>query len=793
MGIGDDMKKGLKLISLIVVLVMLAALFVGCDLFKLNEERYRSQELLTLPKGTVTTLGELIDFMDNNASSYLGNSQYDKQEVWDYFYSLYINQMLIADDYINSNITKLNNSAEASLYKYGKYLSNEDILYYYNNILLSMFSTLDSEVEAALTEKGFTFDTAPTKPKPVKETEIKEDSIYKGSLAKDLTAINEALTKYETMVLPTTSDFDLGYIFEVGSEKLIKKVSELNKRISSDSDKKVLTQQDYISAQTSTLASLKRNVNIKYSVTLQQYIINQLQQMFVQEMVNQWTLIRYKELYDSITVTNGPLEEYLQALIQAQQEKYSLDPTSFASFATTVSETSFILSIPQIYEGRYAEVSNIVLPFNSEQTAQLAAWKKLNLSTEEYNKLRENLALQIVAQDFYSELNEDNEFSDVVDFKQMFINYLDEANNYAKRSTYFAGNEILDNYIALDFINNNGDYAVSFETYVKSDAVYKSGTLLSQFVNSNDAIRKAFNEYLTDKGQASSAASMLEFIDSNENYIKLYTNYLKENKSHDFVLSSTVSGLTAKYNEYIADNWAASSLKYIESDKQVKKNYNDWLFNNHTAQQETSFINSNASVAYAFSKFNGSATQFINLVGLNNQTYFQYLYHIYLVDTYEGQANSNINNATFMEFFNDCLYRYNTDQGGYNKAYGYVIDKFILNTGYVPEFSQTAMEIANGSVGGYDFVVTDYGIHIIMKTSDLTVDTFTDKSFGSGAGTNYYRLLKTYFDAVKAEVVDKQAIKLYNDNIDNVVINKSVLKMFADILGVSIEKKTEEE
>lgn len=786
------MKKGLRFICLIVVLVILATLLVSCSLFQLNDERYRAQELATMPNGTVVTLGQFIDFMNNNASSYLSNSNYDRQEVWDYFYSMFINQMIIVDDYIFAYKKVYSNSLKAGLVKYSEYLTDDDILYYVNNIILSLYSSLDTEAETYLNEKGFSFDTAPSEPTATTKTEIEEDSIYMSGYTRDLEKIDKALEKYNPILIPSSEDFEIDYVFEAGNEKLIKKVTELNKRIKSDSEKKLLTQQDYIAAQKSALSVLTRNVSTNYSISLQSFVFKQLEQMFVQELYNKWMIIQSKELYDSI-ISSGKLDVYLQETLKAQQEKYALDPTTFTTFATALSNTTFVLDIPQLYQNRYAEISNIVMPFNAEQSAQLTAWKKLGLSTEEYNALRNQLALQIVAIDFYSEVNYSNEFDKVVDFKQMFINYLDSNNDYAMRRSYFIYDLEHNNYVANDFLANNIQYLESFDTYINSDNVYKSNSNLSHFIDSNTALMNSFNTYLTGNSLTASAQTRLDFINSNIGFVNSYTAYLKENTSYEFVTSTTDSDMTASYNEYLTENWANASLLYIESDKTVSQNYYKYLFNTHTAQQETAFISSNESVSYAFSKFGGTATEFVNLLGLNNETYFQYLYHVYLVDTYEGNANSNINNTTFLQFFDDCLYRYNTDQGGYNKAYSYVIDKYVPNKSYVPEFADAAMVLANGKDGDIDFVITDYGIHIIMKKCDLKVDTFTDKSFGSGAGTNYYRLLKMYYDAVKSQVIDKDLMKMYNDKIGNVTVNKSALKMFANVLGVSIEKKETEE
>ncbi|MEG1528505.1 MAG: hypothetical protein RR248_01900 [Clostridia bacterium] len=106
--------------------------------------------------------------------------------------------------------------------------------------------------------------------------------------------------------------------------------------------------------------------------------------------------------------------------------------------------------------------------------------------------------------------------------------------------------------------------------------------------------------------------------------------------------------------------------------------------------------------------------------------------------------------------FLDLMYRYNTDAGQHRAKYDYVVnvtDKDKLPEGYkakwVEEFVEGAKDVYAKGIGNYSVVVSNYGVHIIYYTADVTPDQahFTETKIYN-TSTLEYRAYKAYYESV---------------------------------------------
>ena len=81
---------------------------------------------------------------------------------------------------------------------------------------------------------------------------------------------------------------------------------------------------------------------------------------------------------------------------------YALNPASFESFISALTNDSVIYSVPEQYANSYIFVKNLLIPFNEKQTAILNNYAALcgSKTSDEYIAFRTQLAAKTVAKDF---------------------------------------------------------------------------------------------------------------------------------------------------------------------------------------------------------------------------------------------------------------------------------------------------------------------------------------------------------------------------------------------------------
>lgn len=424
-------KRLTRIFSIILALVLVCSVLAGCSMFQTNPSRYREKTAMTVGDQTVT-VGALEDFINNNMASYLNQGSYDAQTVWDALAPQFIMNYVLVDmikkDMPWPNVTQTH--PLASDYPDSQYLKEAgDMEYIMKTIKNSLYSSLDSLVETELGNK-YALNAVPEEEER-KDNVISEDELNMplGGLTlndydDDLEGLNEDLLKYKPDTELTIESILNGYKFENENDELLaESLAKINDRITEnedadDEDKVAFTAKEYMTAQKAAFNSLTRTVDRNYySWTMEQFIDYQIKTTIFNRLAQEYTMVIYGNIEtegeQQETILRRLTEKY-QNLRAAQEEDFRLHPTKFETFVTSLSETSFIYTVPQQYANEYAFVKNLLISFTDEQKAVLTHYGNLYGKTSvEYFKKRDELATQIKATDFKSEKDDEGEYQKV--------------------------------------------------------------------------------------------------------------------------------------------------------------------------------------------------------------------------------------------------------------------------------------------------------------------------------------------------------------------------------------------
>ncbi|MCL2752249.1 MAG: peptidylprolyl isomerase, partial [Firmicutes bacterium] len=131
----------------------------------------------------------------------------------------------------------------------------------------------------------------------------------------------------------------------------------------------------------------------------------------------------------------------------------------------------------------------------------------------------------------------------------------------------------------------------------------------------------------------------------------------------------------------------------------------------------------------------------------------------YAGNSYEAEIN-----------FENLIYKYNADPGAFNNPVGYALRFENPSSQYVPEFQEGADKLyddvrkGNALVGSLsEMIVTDYGVHILMYSSDLRAGELTLNSF-----TTVFRD-ETVYQYIKDLLKSKYEEQKYNSYVSSLL------------------------
>lgn len=421
-------KKITRLFCMVLALALVCSFVAGCSMFQTNADRYREKTAMTVGEQTIT-VGALEDFINNNMSSYI-NQGYDIQTVWDALIPQFVMNYVLVDMLKNDlpwpKVTQTHSLA--SEYPDTEYLKNEgDMEFIMKTIKNSLYSSLDSLVETELGNK-YKLNAAEEEEER-KENVIPEDELNLplGGLTlndydDDIEGLDEDLAKYRPDNELTIDSILNGYKFEDENDPLLlDALAKINDRIAqnedaSDDEKVAFTAKEYMTAQKAAFNSLTRSVeNNYYGWSMEQFLDYQIRSTVFNRLAQEYTMVYYERIEtegEGQQLILSRLIEKYENLKAAQEEDFRLHPTKFESFVTSLSDTSFIYTVPEQYQNEYAFVKNLLISFTDEQKAVLEYYGNVyGESSAAYLAKRNELATQIKATDFQSEKDDEGEYA----------------------------------------------------------------------------------------------------------------------------------------------------------------------------------------------------------------------------------------------------------------------------------------------------------------------------------------------------------------------------------------------
>lgn len=421
-------KKITRIFCMVLALALVCSFVAGCSMFQTNADRYREKTAMTVGEQTIT-VGALEDFINNNMSSYINQGD-DIQTVWDALIPQFVMNYVLVDMLKNDlpwpKVTQTHSLA--SEYPDTEYLKNEgDMEFIMKTIKNSLYSSLDSLVETELGNK-YKLNAAEEEEER-KENIIPEDELNLplGGLTlndydDDIEGLDEDLAKYKPDSELTIDSILNGYKFEDENDPLLlDALAKINDRIAqnedaSDDEKVAFTAKEYMTAQKAAFNSLTRSVeNNYYGWSMEQFLDYQIRSTVFNRLAQEYTMVYYERIEtegEGQQLILSRLIEKYENLKAAQEEDFRLHPTKFESFVTSLSDTSFIYTVPEQYENEYAFIKNLLISFTDEQKAVLEYYGNVyGKNSAAYLAKRDELATQIKATDFKSEKDDEGEYA----------------------------------------------------------------------------------------------------------------------------------------------------------------------------------------------------------------------------------------------------------------------------------------------------------------------------------------------------------------------------------------------
>ncbi|MBO5867151.1 MAG: hypothetical protein J6Q55_03785, partial [Clostridia bacterium] len=186
-----------------------------------------------------------------------------------------------------------------------------------------------------------------------------------------------------------------------------------NDRLEKDDAK--LTFATLVETQNKVVRRYQNSIELAYGYDLEGFVKNQVESMIKSIIVAKYNKAIYSKI-DGVDAskTKAALLANTQGLAVNQKADYLLND-SFDTFVRELTESSYLYAVDEAQKGNYIFVKNILVPFSAEQTQYLANLAQTLGGTESqaYLDARNQVATQIVADDFTSEKDADGEYAKV--------------------------------------------------------------------------------------------------------------------------------------------------------------------------------------------------------------------------------------------------------------------------------------------------------------------------------------------------------------------------------------------
>ncbi len=408
------MKKFTKILALAIVAVMLVTMLTGCALFGKNTAKYRALPILNVGNEEIT-LGRVVDLFNtyySNYYQYIEYGYYTYEDILDMTLDAIYSTYMKVDAYKTATDVVTYTAAENSyvgVYQEAEYLSQQEVEILVKSVKYSLFAGLDTYVENFINiEVGDIHESHEDTSRDFVEYEEMLASTYAEhvflSNLQDKEA-DEYFEKFplETMLEATVEDYQL----EVGSAQA--RVEDINERLAEyvedhgeeDDEIPSITEEQLVGYQERALRQYKKSVDANYGFTVEELFVYQ-----VESYIDSVIAMKY-DLKISSTIETDPtfadeIKNTFESNAAADATAYALNPASFESFISALTNTSVIYNVPAQYASSYIFVKNLLIPFSEEQSQILANYAAIcgDTTSDAYVAFREQLAASIVATDF---------------------------------------------------------------------------------------------------------------------------------------------------------------------------------------------------------------------------------------------------------------------------------------------------------------------------------------------------------------------------------------------------------
>lgn len=413
------MKKVSGVIAILLLAVLAFGVLCGCGMFGKDTAKYRQLEAFTVGNQKVT-VGKVIDTFNNLYNQYYQYASAD--DILSASLSSLYTQYMKVDAYIGGKTAETRDSAVYGGVDYAGYVTAQQAEYAIKYVKYLIFTNFDSAVETEL-KKDFELNDAETEDTSrdfKKFDDLKGAATYTDYLIGQLSVnddMDEYIDKYYGSKFTVTRSLDE----YKDSAATAAKLAEYNKRVKQEEDvaddKKVtITASQLEKAQNSVVKKYTDSIERAYETTMDEFFAQQANDVIVNLITSLYDAEQGRKIDGSdeaFSAISAKLTAAYNNETEAKKTAYNYKADDFVSAIEGLTDSTDILAVPDGY--KYIYVKNVLIPFSAEQTAKLANLeKKLGTTdSDEYKKAREQIAAEIVADDYNSTKNDDGEYEKV--------------------------------------------------------------------------------------------------------------------------------------------------------------------------------------------------------------------------------------------------------------------------------------------------------------------------------------------------------------------------------------------
>ena len=406
---------------------MILSVICGCGLTTTNANKYRSQIAMVV-NGEEITLGTILDAYTNyyqNYYYYVANGTYTTEQVFELAIQAMVDVHLRATGWKAIVGTNTHNHDYVGDYKNAEYLTASEVDYLVKYAYSQIFASVDSYTQTEVAKfydfgtiqdskdnREFTeYDVVDTTVANAYTNYLYLDTLDDEDLderAKDLTALPE---NFDELVFSTATDAELLEKVQKFNDAIIEEIKAGDDYVEGDEDDaELLTAEEYIVFQQRGVKNYKNALKESYGYDFEDIVKAQIESAIISQLALKYNYHYYAQVEENLTTLLATLTSNWETSRVAAEATYALSPDAFVNFAESITNTSFIYSVPTEYANSFVQTKNLLISFSDKQTDALAqiATRLGSRTSEEYIEQRARLAAATIAEDFNNEVDFDD-------------------------------------------------------------------------------------------------------------------------------------------------------------------------------------------------------------------------------------------------------------------------------------------------------------------------------------------------------------------------------------------------